>query len=330
MIRPMRALTLTALCLSVATLPSAAQAQNIFELLFGRPQQPQGQPVPPGSVGGPRGPAPAPGAPGRPGEERPAAMPSAPYVPPAPRPVVLKAPTEDGVVGRELKLNGAGGSLRIERSAGGEYTARLTLAGAKVAQPTEACTATLGGEEGLPLTPQGKPDGVPRYAVPAPSCPIQFDVLDGGVLVKSPVEACVIEEAGCRVEVAGMWGPEPEALLARARDFEQARGAADRAVRENYKALTQRAKPGEVRSIVSEQAAFSSEREQICRSYAREPGHGFCNTRFTEARGLLLVARLGMNASPQANAEGRPRRPRPTSEVVEQAPLEPPPTSRVQ
>ena len=316
------------LCLALATSSSEAQAQNIFELLFGRPPQQPVQPVPTGSVGLPR--APSPGQAARPGgggagEEGPSAAPGVPYAPPQPKPLVLKAPTEDGVVGRELKLNGAGGSMRIERSARGDYTARLTLAGAKVAQPTEACTAVVGGEPGLPLTPQGKPDGVPRYELQAPSCPIQFDVLDGGVLVRSPLQACVIEEAGCRADVAGMWGPEPTGLLARAKDFEQARGAADRAVRENYKALTQRAKPGEVRSIVSEQAAFSSEREQICRSYAREPGHGFCNTRFTEARGLLLVARLGLNAPPpQATADGRPRRPRPTSEMVEQAPLEPP------
>lgn len=321
--RSMRAPALTVLCLASLTLSSAAQAQNIFELLFGRPPQPV-QPVPPGSIGAPR--APAPNGAVRPGgpEEGPAAPSAAPYVPAPPKPVVLKVPTEEGVVGRDLKLNGAGGNLRIERSARGDYTARLTLAGAKVAQPTEACTAAVGGEAGLPLASLGRPDGVPRYELQAPSCPIQLDVLEGGVLVKSPVEACVIAEAGCRAEVAGMWGPEPNGLLSRARDLEQARGAADRAVRENYKALTQRAKPGEVRAIVSEQAAFSSEREQICRSYAREPGHGFCNTRFTEARGLLLVARLGLNAAPQATADGRPRRLRPTSELVEQAPLEPP------
>lgn len=323
----MRASRLAILCLTLAAASNEAQAQNIFELLFGRPTQQPAQPVPPGSVGSPRAPSPG-GAPSAarpsPGEGGPSAAPSAPYVAPAPKPVVLKVPTEEGVVGRDLKLNGAGGNMRIERSSRGDYTARLTLAGAKVAQATEACTATVGGETGLPLTAQGKPDGVPRYALQAPSCPIQFDILDGGVLVRGPVEACVIEEAGCRADVAGMWGPEPASLLSRAKDLEQARGAADRAVRENYKALTQRARPGEVRGIVSEQAAFSSEREQICRSYVREPGHGFCNTRFTEARGLLLVARLGLNTPPQATADGRPRRPRPTSELVEQTPLEPP------
>lgn len=320
----MRVPASTFLCLVLVALSSEAQAQNIFELLFGRPPQQPVQPVPPAPVGVPRGPTPGGGVRSGGGEEGPTASPSAPSAPPPPKPVVLKAPTEEGVVGRELKLNGAGGSLRIERSSRGDYTARLTLAGAKVAQPTEVCTATVGAESGLPLVAQGKPDGVPRYEVQAPSCPIQFDILDGGVLVRSPVEACLIEEAGCRAEVAGMWGPEPTGLLSRAKDLEQARGAADRAVRENYKALTQRAKPGEVRGIVSEQAAFSSEREQICRSYAREPGHGFCNTRFTEARGLLLVARLGLNTPPQATAEGRPRRPRPTSELVEQAPLDRP------
>jgi hypothetical protein len=120
-----------------------------------------------------------------------------------------------------------------------------------------------------------------------------------------------------------MWGPEPNGLLSRARDLEQARGLPiGRCARTTRRSPSARSRRGA--AIVSEQAAFSSEREQICRSYAREPGHGFCNTRFTEARGLLLVARLGLNAAPEATAEGRPRRPRPTSEMVEQAPLEPP------
>jgi hypothetical protein len=312
----MRPLRLTILLLALAPLSGEAQAQNIFELLFGgmRRQPPPAQPVPPAPVGAPRGPiygAPPEGP--APGETPVAGLPPGhPQGPPPSKPVVLKAPSEDTILGRELKLNGTKGSLRIERSARGEYQARLTLAGSKTAQPTEACTAVLGGETPLPVIPQGKPDGVPRYAVQAPSCPIQFDVLDGAVLVKSPVEACVIEAAGCRAEVAGLWGPEPSSLLPRAGEIEQARGAADKAVRENYKALTQRAKPGEVRGIVAEQAAFSSDREEICRSYSREPAHNFCNTRFSEARGLHLMARLGLTATPQQTAEQqpRPRRPR--------------------
>jgi hypothetical protein len=307
---------------ALAPLSGAAQAQNFFELLFGiRRPPPQAYPPrpvpeappmaypegPPGSVPGTGG-IPSPGAQGQ----------------PTARPVALKAPTEDSVLGRELKLNGAMGSLRLERSARAELQARLTLAGTKVAQPTESCTARLGGDAPLTLAAQGRPDGVPRYEIQAPACPIQFDVLDGAVLVKAPVEACVIEEAGCVAEVTGLWGPPPAALLPMAQEIEQTRGAADRAVRENFKALTQRARPGEMRSIVAEQAAFSSEREQLCRSYAREAGHGFCNARFTEARGLSLTSRLGLNVAAQTTADQRPRRSRPVQTVEEAEPTSTP------
>ena len=89
-------------------------------------------------------------------------------------------------------------------------------------------------------------------------------------------------------------------------------------MRENYKALTQRASRQGARPIVAEQAAFSSEREQVCRSYAREGAHGFCNARFSEARAVTLAARLGLLQQAEAPA-ARPPRPRPPP-VTEAAP----------
>jgi hypothetical protein len=168
----------------------------------------------------------------------------------------------------------------------------------------------LGGGEPLPLASLGRADGLARYEVQAPACPIVFDVVEGAVMVTAPAEACVIQEADCQAEPRGLWGPDPASLLPRAADFEQVRGTADRAVRENYKALSQRAAPQAVRPIVAEQAAFSSEREQVCRSYAREGVHGFCNARFTEGRAVTLAARLGILMQPEAQAD-RTRRPRP-------------------
>jgi hypothetical protein len=96
--------------------------------------------------------------------------------------------------------------------------------------------------------------------------------------------------------------------------------------------LTHRAGPQGVRPIVSEQAAFSSDREQVCRSYAREGAHGFCHARFGEARALALAARLGLNASSAAAAPApRPRRAAPTQadfDPYQQTPASQPPAGQ--
>jgi len=281
--------------------------------------------------------------------------------------VVLRAPTEDGVLNQELKLNGRDGSFRLERigsspdpavggaarpggrsrpaspaagtaratgtagaagtasapapitpatsPAGPTYRLRLSLAGSKVSRPTESCTVAVGGEEPLPVEPGGKPDGVPRFELKGAACAISFDVLDGAVWVRGPADLCTFEAQDCRADPKGLWGPEPGALFTQAKTIESARAQADRAVRENYKLLTQRAKPQDVRPIVQEQAAFSAERETLCRTYSREAAHGFCNTRFTEARAVSLSTRFGATLptalTDEAAATPRPRPPRP-------------------
>jgi hypothetical protein len=299
-----------ALAVSTA-LAGEASAQGFFERLFGI--RPAPAPVPPGSipqrpgVPAPSPPGPAPIAPGSPEIPGGPAAPAQPAAPPPPKPIALKPPSEDSVIGRDLKLNGTRGTLRIER-AGAGLRARVTLQGAKASNPVESCSVNLGKGELLNLASDGKPEGVPRYTLDAPACPIAFDVLDGAVLVSAPAQTCTIQEADCEADPRGLWGPEPGALLPQAAALEEARGQADRAVRENYKVLTQRAGPQGVRPIVSEQAAFSSDREQTCRSYAREGAHGFCHVRYSEARALALAARLGLDTSAAAPAP-RPRRP---------------------
>lgn len=230
------------------------------------------------------------------------------------KPAAVKAVSEESVLNRELRLNGAGGSLRLERvGRTSEIRARMTLQGVTAAKPDEACAIKLEGGEPVALDSQGKPDGVPRYELKAASCPVSFDVLDGSVWVRGPEEGCRDEAAACQADPRGLWGPEPGALMRDVRAIEQARGQADRIVRENYRAMTQRAAPGELRAIVVEQAAFSSEREQQCQDYAREAAHGFCHARFTEGRAALLATKLGTTgsvASPKAEASRkRPRRP---------------------
>lgn len=291
-------------------MPNPAGAQNFFEELFGigRAAKP---PVPPRGVPGGVQPgtplAPPPGAPG----DAPAA--EAPRAPAAPKqPVVLKAPAEDNVMGQELLYNGLSGTLKLEKAAAGT-TARITLPGTKISAPSESCTVPWNGGTPVALTSEGRPDGLPRFEATGGECPLRFEVVEGGVLVTSlgSSRVCTVTTADCATTPTGLWGPAAATLIPRSVEFDGARGTADRAVRENYKLMTQRARGQDVRPIVTEQAAFSSDREQLCRTYAREGAHGFCNLRFTEGRALALATRLGVNtaaAAPTASATPRPRR----------------------
>jgi hypothetical protein len=307
-----RLLILAAVLAASAASSREAVAQGFFERLFGiRPA-----PLPPASVPQPGRPLPPPppGAPGLPPAdwELPGGGPEGPLQPSGPspaRPVAMRPPSEETIYGRDLRQNGTTGALRIDRAAQGALRAQMTLVGSRASQLTESCSVKL-GSEAIPVSSLGRPEGLARYELRVPACPITLDVVEGAVLVTAPAEACVIQEADCRIEPRGLWGPDPASLLPRAADLEQVRGSADRAVRENYKALAQRAAPQNVRPIVAEQAAFSSEREQVCRTYAREGAHGFCNARFTEARAVSLAARLGMLGQPEAQAS-QVRRPRP-------------------
>ncbi|WP_375457460.1 hypothetical protein [uncultured Methylobacterium sp.] len=311
--RPTRSLVIPALALA-AFLPGAASAQNFFEELFGigRAAKP---PVPPRGVpGAPPAGAPLPGTP-LPGDPAaPAAEAPRPAAPP--RPVVLKAPSEDGVLGQDLMLNGLTGKLKLER-AGTAMTARIALPGTRVSQPAESCTVPLAGGGPVALTTEGRPEGVPRYEAAAAECPLRFDVTEGGVLVSTlgPTPLCTFSAADCATAPAGLWGAAAAGLIPRASEFDTARGIADKAVRENYKVMTQRARREDVRPIVTEQAAFSSDREQLCRTYAREGAHGFCHLRVTETRALSLATRLGANtAAPTAASAPRRARPKPAVE----------------
>ncbi len=311
--RPIRLLSLAVLTTVVVVPAGPASAQNFLERLFGI--KPERAPVP--QLRPPEGgPAPVPGLPeeGAPGQPAPEMRP-----PPVPRgPVVLKAPNEDGLIGQDLQRNGMGGSLRLDRAAGG-LAATITLPGTKVSQPTESCSVKLADGKPVTLTSAGKPEGVPRYEAPTAECPLRIDVTEGAVMVTTLEggSICTFTAADCATTPVGMWGPAPATLTPRAAEFDTARGVADKAVRDNYKLMTQRARREDVRPIVAEQAAFSADREQFCRAYAREGIHGFCHLRYTENRALALATRLGANtAAPTATTAAapparRPSRPKP-------------------
>lgn len=292
--RPGLAMVAMALCLAAGPV----HAQNFFERLFGiTPSRPTPPPVLYPS---------APPSDSLPQEEAPRrAAPS----PVQARPTSIRAPSDDSVIGRDLKQNGSNGTLRIERTGRGDLKARLVLAGRRAAQSVETCTVQLGGADGVPLVSQGRPDGTARYQVQDPTCPLQLDFLDEAVLVKGPADICVFQTASCQSDPSGVWGPEPAQLLGRVKDYESQRASADRIVRENYKVMTQRARPEGVRPIVAEQAAFSADREMMCQNYSREGTTSFCNAKFTEARALALATRLGVTTTASTgSSEPRSRR----------------------
>ncbi|KQP58164.1 MULTISPECIES: hypothetical protein [unclassified Methylobacterium] len=302
----------------LAALPRTAAAQSFFEELFGigkaakPPVPPRGVPTAPPAQAPAGDPSPA-GAPGEPGTD-------APRPAPAPlKPVMLKVPAEDNVFGQELMRNGSGGSLKLERS-GSAIVVRATLPGTKVSQAAETCKVPLNDGAPVTLTPEARTDGIARFEVAGGECPLRFEVLDGAVLVTplSGGPVCTFAAADCATTPGGLWGPGAASLIPRSGEFDTARGVADKAVRDNYKVMTQRARGQDVRPIVTEQAAFSSDREQICRNYAREGSHGFCHVRISEGRAIALATRLGVSpataAAPSASATPRPRRPKPAVE----------------
>ncbi|MHB2166597.1 hypothetical protein [Alsobacter sp. R-9] len=250
------------------------------------------------------------GAPAAPGGSAPGTV--VPGTPPAPpRPVAVKAPAESAVLGRTLFFNGTRGRLVIERKDKTALQVTLIAVGEKMSAPGQACGLDLGGGKPLDMTPVGRPDGVPRYRIDIPACALDVDLLDGSVLVSGPTAACPFPEGDCRIDPRGMWGPNPGSLESQLRAIESDRAAADRAVRENFKALLARTKDKNgVKAVASEQAGFTSERETVCRDYSRESVHGFCSARFTELRAAELAARVAALGGPPPVA-ARPPRPRP-------------------
>jgi hypothetical protein len=242
----------------------------------------------------------------------------APAAPKPPSMPPIKVAGEEAVLGRVLRHNGGAGEAVFEKMAGG-FGLKLTADGFQSSNLVEPCAVSF-GEAPLPVTSLGRPAGVPRYRLEAPICPIVFDVLDGALLVVEPPQPCVVEAAACRIDPRGLWGPDARTLPARAKEIEVARGTAERAVREGYRALTARADAIEQRAITREQAGFSAERELVCRSFLREGQFGFCGARLTEARAASIRARLGLANEP-AKAAPRPARPRPAQPAGGSGPL---------
>ena len=216
--------------------------------------------------------------------------------PAPPRPVVIKPPADDTILGHTLSRDGKSGTMIFDKSAEGLTVQKLTLEGDKISRPQDVCSVDVSMTTPLVAKPSGRPAGAIRYAVALEACPFTLDVLDGAVLVSTEAPSCDFKAADCRVSPAGLWGPRAADISPKqAKDLERQRPRIETTMRTNYKVLIRKAGKDRaaVKALAREQAAFSSEREMTCRDYDQEPVHGFCSTQITQARALALLARFG-------------------------------------
>ena len=219
--------------------------------------------------------------------------------PQAPRALVaVKIAGEDAVIARPLHLNGTYGLIEIGKTGDHLALTKLTLAGNMISRPGDVCQIDVLAGAPAPLTAAGKPNGILRYDNKMPACSFSLDILPGAVLLKSSENVCRFVAADCNVRPDGMWGPAPSAISPdQASSDVHALTAAETAVRASFRDLMERQKDrNTIRTLAHEQAAFSSEREEMCRDYAREDQHGFCAARFTEAKLAYLHQRLGLKS----------------------------------
>ena len=223
-----------------------------------------------------------------------------------PKPAASKPPGDEAIVDRDLYRNGSEGLIRFQRApgAGLEITA-ISLTGEQITHPGEPCRLDVVAGAPIEAKAMGRPKGLLRYDVGIEACPFSLDVLDGAVLVTREAKPCDFVAADCRVDPAGLWGPAAAAIDDKqVKQFEHARGVAETTMRANFRALLASAGKNmpAFATIVGEQAAFSSEREVTCRSYANEHAAGFCALRLTQARAFALGAQFEANA----RARGEP------------------------
>lgn len=221
--------------------------------------------------------------------------------------VMPKAPSEDTIVGKTLKLDGAGSEIEFSKNGTGLDVVKLTMSGDRLKRSGEECRVDVAGMP-LKLTPREGGSGLRRYQLASfPACPFTLDVLDGAVLVTNEGKACEIKEADCRADPSGLWGmAETEFDPKKAEEMLGARAKVEKSVRADFRELYERNKKDKlVRSfVVKEQAGFSSWREEVCRSYAKESDYGYCALRLTEARAIALGAQLASGVKlPEGYAE---------------------------
>jgi hypothetical protein len=219
----------------------------------------------------------------------------------------LKPPPVQSILGHELTQNGANGIISFRSAAeDGIEIVKLSLMGESLSHPAEPCVVDV-AEAGLIKTRfDGRPGGLLHYAVEFPACPFSFDVLEGAVLVSRGPQPCEFNEARCKVDPAGLWGPPGNFIGPdQVKNFERERGRTESDMRVNFRALLSTAAKDKetAKKIVAEQAGFSSAREMTCRTYLKEDVHGFCALRLTQARALALQAAFSERTKAKADAK---------------------------
>jgi hypothetical protein len=208
--------------------------------------------------------------------------------------VMAKAPSEDSILGKTLKLDGAGSLIEFSRPSAELQVVKLTLVGDRLSRSGEECRVEVSGMP-MKLTMRNSGAGLRRYQISFPACPFTIDLLDGAVLASNEGKACEIKEADCRADPSGLWGMgDSEFDPKKAEEMLGARARVEKTVRGNFRALYDRNRKDKALGefIVREQAGFSSWREEVCRSYAKESEFGYCALRLTEARAIVLNAQL--------------------------------------
>lgn len=213
--------------------------------------------------------------------------------PHAPRVVPLATPADSSLASKTLSLNGGKSQIAFVARDKTVDISRLLLTGTKMSKPQDECQVDVSGMPLVP-TPAGKVEGLTRFAIPLPACPISFDVLNGAILTSSETPNCDFKKADCRTPVVGLWGPAAGDIGPdQVKGLERERTQAENAVRTAYKGLVSSTKDRSVlKAFAGDQAGFSSHREETCRDYIGESRHGFCGSRLTLARGVTLDAEL--------------------------------------
>lgn len=246
-----------------------------------------------------------------------------------PKPVMVRAPSERTLEGRVLAHNGRSGVLRFARNGDRLELVEVKLTGDKLSRVGESCTMTLNGP--FSVATDGRSNGLLQFKANVDACPFTFSVLDGAIMVtRNGAQAstglgagtCDIPAQDCRGYLAGFWGPPGAGIgPGEAKAIEATRSEAEKNARANYRNLIRNARndKDKTRQIASDQAGFSARREEVCRDYVREYQHGFCASRYTQARAVSLAAQLGAvqvddgTAKPEAKPRPRPR-PKPPAE----------------
>ena len=162
--------------------------------------------------------------------------------------------------------------------------------GEVVSDPSRKCQIDIVADKPIESRSLDAPEGLARYYVDIPVCPLTFDLLDGAVLVPPQATACVFQAADCQASPSGLWGPAGASLGADDKSIARERSRAESSIATSLKILQKRDKAG-VAALAREQSDFTAQRDDLCRAYSGETQHGFCGSELTLARAIKLHKR---------------------------------------